>query len=113
MDDKDIGRFIRNRRISLDISLEEIANVCGVSKSTVCRWETGGINKIKRSHIYLLSKILFVPAEKILGLETDIPIEDSKLILKRQSLENKLKLVNKIEDLEQIDKFIEAFILKK
>ena len=30
---------IRNRRLDLKLTLEEVGNICGVSKSTVKKWE--------------------------------------------------------------------------
>ena len=111
MDDIEIGRFIRQRRKDLNISLEQVASICGVSKSTASRWETGNINKIKRSHIYLLSEILHLSVEHILGIGENIPIEDAKVILARKKVTSKLELVRDEENLKQIEKFIDTFIL--
>lgn len=36
-----IGELIHNRRKELKLTLEEVGNAVGVSKSTVRKWETG------------------------------------------------------------------------
>ena len=110
MENISIGRRIKERRISLNLSLEYIANYCGVSKSTVSRWENGYIDNIKRGHIYLLSKVLFLPVNIILGIETDVQILDAELIKNVQKLEEKLFSCS-IEEINKINKFIDAFIL--
>ena len=47
----DIGTIIRNRRLELNLTLEEIGNAVGVSKSTVQKWENGFISNMKRDKI--------------------------------------------------------------
>ena len=47
-----IGEIIKNKRLELGFTLEEVGNACGVGKSTVRKWETGmivniGVDKIK------------------------------------------------------------------
>lgn len=104
-----IGRLIKERREKLGISLETIAQNCGVNRSTVSRWESGRTKDIKRAHIEILSKLLYLPIETLLGLDTDEEIEDEKIVLKRMEIIN---LVNKIKDdnkLENIKKYIEVF----
>lgn len=56
----EIGRIINERRIELELTLEEIGNYVGVGKSTVKKWETGFIENMKRDKIKLLSHILKV-----------------------------------------------------
>lgn len=53
-----IGRLIFTRRKELNLTLEEIGNAVGVSKSTVKKWESGFIANIKRDKIAALAKIL-------------------------------------------------------
>ncbi len=51
---------IKKRRAELNLTLEEIGNYVGVSKSTVKKWENGYIKNMRRDKILLLSKILKV-----------------------------------------------------
>lgn len=53
-----IGELIQRRRSELDITLEEIGNYVGVSKSTVKKWESGYIKNMRRDKIALLAEIL-------------------------------------------------------
>lgn len=55
-----IGELIHNRRIELDLTLEEVGNAVGVSKSTVKKWEDGFISNMRRDKIAALSKVLCI-----------------------------------------------------
>lgn len=84
MNEKQIGDLIRTRRQELKISQDYVATRCGVTKSTVSRWETGYIKKIKRGDIFMLSRILYLPAETILyGNKIDC-ILPSAIVLKQK-----------------------------
>lgn len=60
---------LENRRKELGLTLEEVGNFVGVSKSTVKKWETGFIDNMKRDKIALLAKILQVSPLAILGID--------------------------------------------
>jgi repressor LexA len=68
MEVKDI---IRNRRLEMGLTMKELAEKVGVSEGTVSRWESGNISNMKRDKVALLSKILGVPLEVLMGWETD------------------------------------------
>jgi len=53
-----IGEIIYTQRKKLNLTLEDIGKVVGVSKSTVKKWESGYIANIKRDKIAALAKIL-------------------------------------------------------
>jgi|SRR5699024_6253423 len=65
----DLGKKIRQRRLELDMTLEEVGNIVGVSKSTVQKWETGDIENMRRDKIVLLAKALKVSPLFIMGME--------------------------------------------
>lgn len=54
----DVGEKIKQRRLELGLTLEEVGSMVGVSKSTVMKWETGFIENMKRDKIALLAKAL-------------------------------------------------------
>ncbi len=54
----DIGNLIKNRRLELGLTLEEVGDAVGVGKSTVRKWETGHIQNMRRDRIALLAKVL-------------------------------------------------------
>lgn len=64
-----LGDRIRQRRIELDMTLEDVAKAVGVGKGTVSKWETGDIEHMRRDKIVLLAEALRVSPLWIIGLE--------------------------------------------
>ena len=63
-----IGELIRNRRLELKLTLEQVGDMVGVSKSTVKKWEDGFISNMKRDKIALLANALQIqPVSLITG----------------------------------------------
>ena len=61
-----VGNIIKARRQELKLTLEQVGDAVGVGKSTVRKWETGGIQNMKRDKIALLADVLRMsPAELI------------------------------------------------
>lgn len=70
-----IGQLINQRRIALNLTLEEVGNAVGVSKSTVKKWEDGFISNMKRDKISELAKVLKIsPVSLITG---ELVVNDS------------------------------------
>lgn len=101
------------RRKSLGLTLEEVANIVGVSKSTVRKWETGYIENMKRDKIALLAKALKTTPYFIMGIE---PTEERQpmISLQEQSLLNhfnklnstgKDEAVKRVEELTHFNKY--------
>ncbi|MDR2006708.1 MAG: helix-turn-helix domain-containing protein [Acidaminococcales bacterium] len=65
----DIKHRIYSRRKQLDLTLEEVAQVAGVGKSTVRKWETGEIDNMKLDKIELLAKALRTTPAWLMGWE--------------------------------------------
>ncbi len=59
---------IRSRRQELGLTLEQVADFVGVSKSTVSKWEKGQIKNMLIDKIALLARILKVSPTDITGL---------------------------------------------
>lgn len=107
MELKDI---IKSRRLALNITLEEVAEMVGVSRATVSRWESGNISNMRRDRIALLADALRTSPDYIVGLTDDpnpviekpAPIAESELTdLQKQAIEFVMSLSN-----EQLKKFI-------
>ena len=64
MEVKDI---IKNRRLELDLTLEQIAQRVGVSKPTVMRWENGDIENMRADKIAKLAKALNTTPVYLMG----------------------------------------------
>lgn len=69
----EIGKLIYKKRNELGLTLEEVGQAVGVSKSTVKKWEDGYISNMRRDKIYELAKVLHMnPVSLITGEETPI-----------------------------------------
>ena len=79
-----IGKILSDRRKELHLTLEEVGNAVGVSKSTVKKWETGYISNMRRDKISALSKILDLNVNIIIDEDDDAPLFDPKELLAAQ-----------------------------
>lgn len=59
---------IQKRRKELGLTLEEVGNMVGVSKSTVKKWENGNIKNMRRDKIQRLANALRVSCTDILSI---------------------------------------------
>lgn len=65
---------IKERRLALGYSYQDLANKIGLSKSTLQRYETGSIKNLPLNKLQLLANALEVSPEWIIGYpETNIP----------------------------------------
>ena len=101
------GLAIARRREELGLSQVDLAKAVGVSKASVCRWESGDISNMKRDKIQNLADALHISPIDLLDEETEgfvhekTPLEPLALkasksewiyILERMSDENLIKL---------------------
>ena len=66
-----LGDKIKDRRLELDLTLEEVGNLVGVAKSTVMKWENEDIENMRRDKIVLLAEALKVSPLWIMGIDED------------------------------------------
>lgn len=66
-----MDHLLKEKRLALGLTLEEVGNKVGVGKSTVRKWEQGMIENMGRDKIVSLSKALQLSPIDILGI--DIP----------------------------------------
>ena len=101
----DVGKLIYKRRTELKLTLEDVGNAVGVSKSTVKKWEDGYISNMRRDKISELAKILQVnPVSLITGEETSITIPQPLLVPKDELTDKERTLVDMYRQLTQEDK---------
>ena len=62
-----MAQRIKNLRKERGLTLEQVADVVGVGKSTVRKWETGMIANMKRDKIASLAKALGTTPEYLMG----------------------------------------------
>lgn len=101
---KSIGEKIKKRRLDLDLSLQKVADSCGVDRSTVLRWENGDVKNMKRDKIQNLANVLLVHPSYILGLSDDV--EDVQISLERKKLNEKISNMS-LSDLQKLNSLID------
>ena len=69
--DNELSRKIKELRLSRDMTLEQVATIVGVGKSTVRKWETGMIANMKRDKIALLAQALGTTPAYLMGWKED------------------------------------------
>ena len=67
----EIKDIIKNRRIELHLTLEDVAKCVSVSPATVSRWESGDIANMRRDKIALLSSVLQINPMVLMGWEDE------------------------------------------
>lgn len=104
-----IGEKIKIQRNKLGLTLEQVGDYVGVSKSTVRKWETGYIANMKRDKISLLAKVLQMsPSEFISSDTTDTPV--TPLLTPRENLllTNYRKLNS--DEQQKADDYVESLV---
>lgn len=76
-----IAQRIKALRQDRGLTLEQVADVVGVGKSTVRKWETGMIANMRRDKIASLAKALSTTPEYLMGWEEDKRISPDELSL--------------------------------
>jgi repressor LexA len=105
---ENMAQRIRELRKEKGLTLEQVADIVGVGKSTVRKWETGMIANMKRDKIASLAKALGTTPEYLMGWDKkenspgDLPITEGEKVL--------LSLFRKIpeEDQEMVLQMIRA-----
>lgn len=94
---------LKKRRLELGMTLKNVADIVGVTESTVRKWEVGIIANMKINKLEKLAKALQTTIPYILGLEDNENKKTNKIINKYIELENLAKSEKEKEDiLEEI-----------
>lgn len=104
---------LKKRRLELGLTLKNVADIVGVTESTVRKWEVGIIANMKKNKLEKLANALQTTIPYILGLEDNEDKKTSKIINKYIELENLVKSEKEKEDiLEEILKNMELIKIK-
>lgn len=76
---KEIINRIKNRRIELDLSYQDLSDLTGISKSTLQRYETGFIKKVPITQIEIIAKALNVSPGYLMGWEDNKSVAATQL----------------------------------
>ena len=85
--ENELSRKIKELRLAKKMTLEQVADIVGVGKSTVRKWETGMIANMKRDKIALLAKALSTTPADLMGWEEE---QTSEILIKVTEDEQKL-----------------------
>ena len=77
---------IKSRRRELNFSFQNLADLTGMSKSTLQRYETGGIKNIPLDKLKTLAKALEVSPEWIMGWNLPASIKSDQSINSSQAI---------------------------
>ena len=80
--DNNMAQKIKDLRKAKGLTLEQVASVVGVGKSTVRKWETGMIANMRRDKIAALAKALGTTPAYLMGWKEDdkkIPLDKVEL----------------------------------
>lgn len=106
MDSKDMSIRIKELRQERGLTLEQVAKVVGVGKSTVRKWETGMIANMKRDKIASLALALGTTPAYLMGWKENPKSEDKKIpqVKQEELTEGEkmlLELFNKVPEDQQ------------
>lgn len=76
MAEKDMPQKIKELRLANDLTLEQVADIVGVGKSTVRKWETGMIANMRRDKIAALAQALHTTPEYLMGWSTTMEVSN-------------------------------------
>jgi len=74
----EIANKIKNRRLELGLTLEEVAQAVGVGRSTVRKWETGMIKNMGRDKIAALAQVLKINPVELVPAAGSVRTEDEE-----------------------------------
>ena len=80
-----MGEIIKNNRLRLGLSQEELGEKVGVNKAAVQKWESGAVENIKRNKIKALSKIFGITPTELLGFCDDFKQSPEEKQLSKES----------------------------
>ena len=107
-----VGNLIRTRRKELGLTLEEVGNAVGVSKSTVKKWEDGYISNMRRDKIQNLARVLQINPVRLLGVKVTHMLQpDDPQFMKMLTLYHTLnelgkeKAIERLEELSEIERY--------
>lgn len=71
-----VSELLNNRMKELHLTVDQVAECCGVNRATVYRWINGDIDNMRRSNIASLAKILDLDPALIVGNldDSDAPV---------------------------------------
>ena len=103
MASEDMARKIKELRQQQGLTLEQVANIVGVGKSTVRKWETGMIANMRRDKIAALAKALGTTPMYLMGWEAEQQKNDliTDVVLKMRTDTEFMSAVESLYNLDE------------
>lgn len=106
----EVGQLIKQRRLELKLTLEDVGNAVGVGKSTVKKWEDGYIANMKRDKIAALADILQISPILLMGCENDTARSVTTKIINFNLSADEIALINAYRSKPQMHEAIKAIL---
>lgn len=100
---KSIMKRIKERREFLKLSFQQLADLTGMSKSTLQRYETGNIRNIPLDKLEILAKALQTTPEWILGWDREISDMDKTVLKMYPGFVPGVNTLDKIQPIKKPD----------
>ena len=72
----EMSEIIKERRVALGLTQEELGEKLGLQKSAIAKYENGRVENMKRSIIKKMAKVLECSPAYLLGLEPEYTTDD-------------------------------------
>lgn len=112
-----IGERIKNRRIEIGLSVEDLASKLGKNRATVYRYENGDIGNLPISVLEPIAKVLCTTPAYLMGYEDNLNVNTDLIaeIMKDSDMIAHIELLNMLnqEDKKSVFDMIEFLTRKK
>ena len=96
----DLIEKIKERRLKLEMSYQDLSNATGISKSTLQRYETGYIKKVPINQIEILAKALHTTPSYLMGWDNTVTEAPSVPLTPRDERQIAADLEKMLADLD-------------
>ena len=110
VDSNIFSKRIKERRKTLNMTLEDVGTGKGVTKATVQRWESGAISNIRRDKIEKIAEVLQCQASYLMGWSDSINDDKDKAVPTAAAKVLTLMELLKPDEQEQVIKYIQFII---
>ena len=106
----DLIERIKERRLKLEMSYQDLSDATQISKSTLQRYETGYIKKVPINQIEILAKALHTTPSYLMGWDT--PVSPSLSLTQQEETHIKKYRQLDADGKEEIDDIIDVKLAK-
>lgn len=105
-----LGNTLRDKRLELGLTLEEVGDYVGVGKSIVSRWERGAIKNIRNDKVKKISEILHISQEAIFNYAIIDTLAGISEQMHTENEERKARILKKLNDEPEYIDIVEAVL---